>query len=91
MTPMHPSTLNALAAMDFRHLPNNLRPLAEKFARLAFDVAENPAINGPDMTAAINRLREAKDLAVGAVARAGTIPEQTVANMRIELSIPSAG
>lgn len=86
---MHPSTINALAALDFRHLPLNLRPTAEKFARLAFEIAEHPGIAGPDKTAAINRLREAKDLAVGALARTGTIPEQTVANMRIELSIPS--
>lgn len=91
---MHPSTLTAVAALDFRGLPPAEELAARPFAELALSIVDNPQNQGPEAgantTAAIRHLAEAQALAI-ANARAVTTGEDaqvTVHRMREALGQP---
>lgn len=63
-----PSTLTALAALDFRHLPLAEKTAAQPFAELAIKLADAAQNQGPEQgantTAAIRHLAKAQALAI---------------------------
>lgn len=63
---MHPTTAALLRWFEYEHLPLDLQGTSKPFHRLAHDLANGPA-SGPELTAALRKLLEAKDCAVRAV------------------------
>jgi hypothetical protein len=59
----HPGTVHLLQLFAFGHLPNHLRAISQPFAELAEFMADNLS-DGPELTAGLRKLREAKDCAV---------------------------
>jgi hypothetical protein len=66
MRAMHPATQALLRFFEYDHLPGPLAEVSRPFAELARGVAENPALDGPEVTVALRKLLEAKDCAVRA-------------------------
>jgi hypothetical protein len=61
---MHPGTAAILKFFAFAHLPEHLRAISEPFSVLAHDLAGK--LDGPELTAGLRKLLEAKDCAVRA-------------------------
>lgn len=63
---MHPATQTLLEYFTFTHLPPRLREVSQPFHDLAWDLAQNPAVDGPELTVGLRKLLEAKDCIVRA-------------------------
>jgi hypothetical protein len=61
---MHPATEAILKHFSFAHLPAHLQETSKRFHDLAHDLAAS--LDGPELTAALRKLLEAKDCAVRA-------------------------
>lgn len=61
---MHPSTEAILKYFAYDHLPPHLRDVSKPFCDLAHSVAE--LYDGPELTAGLRKLLEAKDCVVRA-------------------------
>lgn len=61
---MHPSTEAILRFFDCDHLPPRLRVIAIPFKLLAEEMADS--LDGPELTAGLRKLLEAKDCMVRA-------------------------
>lgn len=56
----HPGTEHLLSLFAYEHLPEHLRAVSKPCAVLAYDMAETLA-DGPELTAGLRKLVEAKD------------------------------
>lgn len=63
-TKMHPSTEAILKYFQYEHLPVHLQEVSRPFSIIAHDFAEN--MEGPEVTAGLRKLLEAKDCFVRA-------------------------
>lgn len=63
---MHPATQAILRFFEYDHLPRPLRDVSKGFHDLAWNLAENPNLDGPELTVGLRKLLEAKDAAVRA-------------------------
>lgn len=61
---MHPSTAAILRFFDYTHLPEKVHVISEPFYRLAHLLANK--LDGPELTAGLRKLLEAKDCAIRA-------------------------
>ncbi len=61
---VHPSTAAILRYFDYSHLPPDLAAVSEPFCVLARDLARR--FDGPELTAGLRKLLEAKDCMVRA-------------------------
>lgn len=61
---MHPSTAAILQYFAYGHLPAHLQQVSQPFAELARSMAEQ--FEGPELTAGLRKLLEAKDCMVRA-------------------------
>jgi hypothetical protein len=61
---MHPSTAEILKYFAYDHLPSHLREISKSFGDLANEMAAN--LDGPELTAGLRKLLEAKDFMVRA-------------------------
>jgi hypothetical protein len=61
---MHPSTSAILRYFAYEHLPEDLQQISRPFGELAHTMAEQ--LQGPELTAGMRKLLEAKDCAVRA-------------------------
>lgn len=61
---MHPSTEAILRYFEYAHLPEHLQAVASPFCMLARDMAGQ--LEGPELTAGLRKLLEAKDCMVRA-------------------------
>lgn len=61
---MHPATAEILKHFSYDHLPENLQEYSEPICRLAKRFAEE--LDGPELTAGLRKLLEAKDCFVRA-------------------------
>lgn len=61
---MHPNTEALLKFFRYDHLPLNLQEVSRPFAELANDMASR--LDGPELTAGLRKLLEAKDCMVRA-------------------------
>jgi len=83
---LHPSVIEALEALDFRHINDPMQQdFARKFAALAFDVLGR--VEGPALTRAIHLIRQAKDEALGALIRANAAESDVVGKMASSLAL----
>lgn len=64
MPDLHPSSAAILRYFDFQHLPAELQAISEPFHTLAHDLAGK--LSGPELTAGLRKLLEAKDCMVRA-------------------------
>lgn len=71
---MHPSTKNILSFFSYEHLPAPLGLVVIPFASLARSIADN--LEGPEVTACLRKLLEAKDCAVRAAIESLPQPEK---------------
>jgi hypothetical protein len=62
----HPATLALLRWFEYSHLPGPLQVVSEPFHALAHALADDPILEGPELTTALRKLLEAKDCAVRA-------------------------
>jgi len=62
--PMHPATAEILRFFEYKHLPPNLADISMPFHDLAHHLAHR--LDGPELTAGLRKLLEAKDCAVRA-------------------------
>jgi hypothetical protein len=62
--PMHPSTEDILRHFEYDHLPDTLQAVSAPVCRLAKQMAEE--LDGPELTAGLRKLLEAKDCFVRA-------------------------
>lgn len=60
----HPATTNILRYFAYAHLPPHLQTISQPFHELAFEMAEE--LEGPELTAGLRKLLEAKDCMVRA-------------------------
>jgi hypothetical protein len=58
----HPATAAILRFFDYKHLPEHLQLVSRDFYALAHRMADLPS--GPEVTAGLRKLLEAKDCAV---------------------------
>lgn len=65
MSRLHPSTTAILKYFDFGHLPPKLAHVSARFHGLAHGLVDD-GLDGPELTAALRKLLEAKDAAVRA-------------------------
>lgn len=65
MTDRHPATAHLLQFFEFEHLPQHLREISILCHGLAFTIAERLP-DGPEKTAGLRKLLEAKDCFVRA-------------------------
>jgi hypothetical protein len=79
---MHPSTSAILRYFDFAHLPEHLQAISRPFCELAAEMANR--LDGPELTAGLRKLLEAKDCMVRAAVDAKRAAEQTAA-MKAEM------
>lgn len=63
---MHPSTEAILKFFTYDHLPAGLRVVSEPFYDLAHHLVGELELEGPELTAGLRKLLEAKDCAVRA-------------------------
>lgn len=61
---MHPSTEMILKYFAYEHLPPHLQKVSKPIGDLAREMAES--LNGPELTAGLRKLLEAKDCLVRA-------------------------
>lgn len=61
---LHPATAAILPYFDYDHLPPELADVSEPFHALAHKLAAQ--LDGPELTAGLRKLLEAKDCAVRA-------------------------
>jgi len=61
---MHPNTEAILRFFEWKHLPPKLQEISRPFAELAVDMAGR--LDGPELTAGLRKLLEAKDCCVRA-------------------------
>lgn len=61
---MHPNTTAILRFFEYDHLPQKLQDISRPFCDLAHDMATK--LEGPEVTAGLRKLLEAKDCAVRA-------------------------
>lgn len=61
---MHPSTEAILKFFAYEHLPLHLRSISKPFSELAHEMASK--LEGPELTAGLRKLLEAKDCMVRA-------------------------
>lgn len=61
---MHPNTEALLKFFVYEHLPEKLQEISRPFAELARTMAER--LDGPELTAGLRKLLEAKDCMVRA-------------------------
>ena len=78
---MHPATAELLQHFAFAHLPPQLQEVSRDLAPLALKVADRGG--GPEATAALRHLLEAKDCAVRAVLPG--VAAEKVAALRLSL------
>ncbi|MCA1800634.1 MAG: hypothetical protein LC687_06540 [Actinobacteria bacterium] len=71
---MHPSTNAILRYFEYEHLPPHLQAISQPFAELAFNLADNPELDGPELTVALRKLLESKDAAVRSALPKPTVP-----------------
>ncbi len=64
-TARHPSTTHLLRYFEYSHLPERLQAFSAPFAELAHDVV-GYLPDGPELTAGLRKLLEAKDCIVRA-------------------------
>lgn len=64
MTDLHPATAAILTFFAYDHLPTNLQVVSRPFHDLAWDMAGR--FDGPELTAGLRKLLEAKDCMVRA-------------------------
>lgn len=69
MTARHPSTVQLLGWFDCKHLPEHLQAVSEPFGDLAHDLVEKLP-DGPELSAGLRKLLEAKDCIVRAAVEA---------------------
>ncbi len=62
----HISVQEMMRYFDCRHLHGSLRETSQRFQALATALAEDGALDGPELTVALRKLLEAKDAAVRA-------------------------
>lgn len=60
----HPATANILRYFEYEHLPANLQAISAPICELAREVSET--VHGPEATAGLRKLLEAKDCFVRA-------------------------
>ena len=75
---MHQSTAAILKHFEFSHLPPHLQEISGKFHVLAYDLASR--LEGPELTAGLRKLLEAKDCMVRAAVD-GTFADKVHAHM----------
>lgn len=63
---MHPAIAQLLVHFAYAHLPEVLQAISKPFHDLAHGLAANPDLDGPELTAGLRKLLEAKDCAVRA-------------------------
>lgn len=61
---MHPSTEALLEFFKFEHLPEHLQEVSKPICEMAHEVAKT--LDGPELTAGLRKLLEAKDCLVRA-------------------------
>ena len=61
---MHPNTEALLKFFAYEHLPQHLQLISKPFGELAKEMAET--LDGPELTAGLRKLLEAKDCMVRA-------------------------
>lgn len=61
---IHPATIEILRYFDYSHLPEHLQRISQPVHALAHDMAER--LDGPELTAGLRKLLEAKDCFVRA-------------------------
>jgi hypothetical protein len=66
---MHPSTAAILRHFEFGHLPAHLQEVSQPFHQLAQEMAGK--LDGPELTAGLRKLLEAKDCFVRAALGSG--------------------
>ncbi|MGW2511262.1 hypothetical protein ACWC0A_17885 [Streptomyces scopuliridis] len=62
-TGRHPSTVQAVRGLSYEHLPRHLQPLSKPFHDLVEQMLRILP-DDPELTAAIRKIREAKDCCV---------------------------
>jgi uncharacterized protein len=70
---MHPATAQILQHFAFDHLPPHLQEVSHPFHALAHDLAGK--LGGPELSAGLRKLLEAKDCMVRAAVTAGPVNE----------------
>ena len=65
MTTRHPATTHLLRYFEYSHLPERLQEFSAPFAELAHEIV-NHRPDGPELTAGLRKLLEAKDCIVRA-------------------------
>jgi hypothetical protein len=63
---MHEATARLLPYFEYEHLAGPLARVSERFHKLAHELAEDPLLDGPELTVGLRKLLEAKDCAVRA-------------------------
>ena len=61
---MHPATEELLNYFEYTHLPEHLQKISKPFCTLANQMADE--LDGPELTAGLRKLLEAKDCMVRA-------------------------
>ncbi len=61
---MHPASAAILRYFEYDHLPPHLQEISQPFHGLAHDLSER--LSGPELTAGLRKLLEAKDCMVRA-------------------------
>lgn len=67
----HPATVQAMRPLDIEHLPDHLQAVSRPFRDLAHELLDLLP-DDPELTAALRKLREAKDCAVALAAWTST-------------------
>lgn len=62
----HPGTVGMLLTFEWSHLPEDLQAISRPCCELAFEMARKLP-DGPELTAGLRKLREAKDCFVVAL------------------------
>ncbi len=65
-TNMHPNVESLLAFFEYKHLPEKLQEVSAPICELAKAIATDPNLDGPELTAGMRKLLEAKDCFVRA-------------------------
>jgi len=63
---MHPSIAAIMTHFTYEHLPEHLQDVSKPIAELAHSMATSPNLSGPELTAGLRKLLEAKDCLVRA-------------------------
>ena len=66
---MHPSTKSILTFFSYAHLPSHLQEVSKPFFDLAHSISAMETDHGPELTAGLRKLLEAKDCIVRAALR----------------------